>query len=79
MRRFFIKQIGATGDNVKPSFLQFKDGVNIIFGASNSGKSYVINCINFMFYGKIPFTKEATGYNKVSSLKRIKEKDIGLF
>lgn len=68
MSRFFIKQICATGDNVKPSFLQFKDGVNIIYGASNSGKSYVVNCINFMFYGEIPFTKEATGYNKVSML-----------
>lgn len=33
-----------------------------------SGKSYVVNCINFMFYGEIPFTKEATGYNKVSML-----------
>lgn len=58
----------ATGNSVKPSFLQFEDGVNIIYGASNSGKSYVINCINFMFYGEIPFTKEATGYNKVSML-----------
>lgn len=68
MSRFYIKQIGATGNSVKPSFLQFEDGVNIIYGASNSGKSYVINCINFMFYGEIPFTKEATGYSKVSML-----------
>lgn len=68
MSRFYIKQIVATGSGVKLSSIQFKDGVNIIYGASNSGKSYVINCINFMFYGEIPFTKDATGYDKVSML-----------
>ncbi|MEF9839652.1 MAG: AAA family ATPase [Lachnospiraceae bacterium] len=68
MSRFYIKQISATGAGVEPSTIPFQDGVNIIYGASNSGKSYVINCINFMFYGEIPFNKDATGYDTVSMI-----------
>lgn len=64
--RFYIKQITAIGENKAPATIEFEDGINIIKGPSNSGKSYVINCINFMLAGKIPFESRSTGYNKVT-------------
>ena len=66
MSRFFIKKITVSGKNALYSEILFNDGVNIVYGPSNSGKSYIINCIDFMFAGQIPFTKAATGYDTVS-------------
>lgn len=67
MKRFYIKQISASGENVKFSPIDFDCGLNIIHGPSNTGKSYVIGCINFMFGSDdIPFTKAATGYDTVT-------------
>jgi len=64
--RFHISKIAASGDKVRYSAVDFKDGVNIIEGPSNTGKSYVIGCIDFMFAGKeVPFSKEDTGYDTV--------------
>ena len=62
MNRFYIKSIGASGPSVEYSQITFDAGVNILHGPSNSGKSYVINCINFMFAAKeAPFTISSTG------------------
>lgn len=66
MSRFYITQIAASGPNVEFSAIPLKDGVNFIVGPSNTGKSYVINCIDFMLGGKEPpFSKEDTGYDKI--------------
>lgn len=43
MSRFYIKSIGASGPKVEYSQVTFDEGVNILHGPSNSGKSYVIN------------------------------------
>lgn len=67
MKRFYIKQISASGAKVQYSSVDFDKGLNIIHGPSNTGKSYVIGCINFMFGSDdIPFTKAATGYDTVT-------------
>ena len=66
MSRFHISKIAASGDKVRYSAIDFEDGVNIIEGPSNTGKSYVIGCIDFMFAGKeVPFSKDDTGYDTV--------------
>ena len=66
MKRFYIKSIGASGSGVEYSSVQFDAGVNILHGPSNSGKSYVINCINFMLgASEAPFTRESTGYDTI--------------
>ena len=66
MNRFYIKSIGASGPSVEYSQITFDAGVNILHGPSNSGKSYVINCINFMFAAKeAPFTISSTGYDTI--------------
>ena len=68
MERFYIKHITATGEKVEFSEVTFQDGVNIVYGPANSGKSYIIKSINFMFAGDIPFTKQSTGYDTISML-----------
>lgn len=67
MSRFYITQIAASGDSVEYSTIDFKDGINLIVGPSNTGKSYIIACIDFMMAGKeTPFSVADTGYSKVS-------------
>lgn len=67
MSRFYITQIAASGDKVEYSTVPFEDGVNFIVGPSNTGKSYVIGCIDFMFGAKeVPFSKDDTGYDTIS-------------
>ena len=67
MRRFHISKIEASGEKVEFSSISFEDGVNFIVGPSNTGKSYVIGCIDFMFGGKeVPFSIADTGYDTVS-------------
>ena len=59
MSRFYIKSIAVSGKDRTPSIISFEDGVNIISGPSNTGKSYVISCINFMFGAEdTPFEKK---------------------
>ncbi|MCI7107140.1 MAG: AAA family ATPase [Agathobacter sp.] len=67
MSRFYITKIAASGEGKAYSSIEFEDGVNIIEGPSNTGKSIVIACIDFMFGGEeVPFTIADTGYNTVS-------------
>lgn len=67
MRRFHITQIAASGMGVEFSAVHFEDGANFIVGPSNTGKSYVIGCIDFMFGGKeVPFSMVDTGYDTIS-------------
>ena len=67
MRRFHITQIAASGVGVDYSSVSFEDGVNFVVGPSNTGKSYVFGCIDFMFGGKeAPFSMIDTGYDTVT-------------
>jgi len=68
MKRFYITSITVSGDGVKESKIEFNKGVNIIHGPSDTGKSYVMNCIDFMFASKgAPFSRSDTaGYDTVT-------------
>lgn len=80
MSRFYVKDITVSGSktNVTTSKIEFEDGVNIVHGPSNTGKSYILGCINFMFGGSdIPFSKAATNYDVVAiTFKSIEGKTI---
>lgn len=68
MRNFYIKKLLLTGPNVETSTVDFIDGLNIICGPSNTGKSYIAECFDFMFGGAakdFPIDKK-TGYDHVS-------------
>jgi hypothetical protein len=49
LANFYIKEVSLSGNNVETSSLEFNDGLNIICGPSNTGKSYIAECLDFMF------------------------------
>lgn len=63
---FHIKKVTVTGKNKVPATITFNNGLNIICGVSDSGKTCVLKCIQFaMGIVKVPFSTEETGYDKV--------------
>ena len=46
--RFIFRKLAFTGAAKATCELDFVDGVNVIYGASNSGKSYTIKALDFM-------------------------------
>lgn len=62
-----IKELRITGPNMQPASLKFKPGFNVIDGASNTGKSYAFNCLDYMLGAKdLPERiDEAIGYTEV--------------
>lgn len=64
---FYISNLWVTGLNNKPAKVSFTSGFNVVSGLSDTGKSYVFACLNFMLGGgdipkEIP---EAVGYSDV--------------
>ena len=53
-RRIIIDQLMFTGPEREPASLHFKTGVNIIWGASNTGKSFVRKSIDYLLGGELP-------------------------
>lgn len=49
MKDFYISSVGASGPGVDTSEVKLENGVNIIHGPSNTGKSMVLDCIDYMF------------------------------
>ncbi|RCX24620.1 AAA domain-containing protein [Bacillus sp. AG236] len=45
---FYIHKLIVIGKNVNDVFVEFKKGLNIISGPSDTGKSYIFECINYM-------------------------------
>lgn len=64
---FYISKLHVTGLNIKTAKLEFSKGFNVISGLSDTGKSYVFACINFMLGGGDPpkDIPESTGYTDV--------------
>jgi len=61
-RRIVIDQLMFTGPERAPVSVQFKSGVNIIWGASNTGKSFVRKSIDYILGGELPtLPPEAAG------------------
>ncbi|MFX4230193.1 hypothetical protein ACOL3I_01715 [Aliarcobacter butzleri] len=65
---FFIKRLELSGSAVETKSIQFEKGLNVIFGSSDTGKTFIFQCINYMLGGStspkpIP---ESENYNFVS-------------
>ena len=69
MAGFYIKKVIAKSTDKGDASVTFERGLNIIQGRSDSGKTCVANCIDFMFGGSVkkPF-KKATKYEGVSMI-----------
>ena len=60
---FYIESIWATGPNVIKSEIEFCKGLNIIHGPSNTGKSYIVDCLDFMLGATSIRMGDQTGYD----------------
>lgn len=67
MADFYIKKLYVTSldEKVHPAEIEFQKGTNIIYGTSDSGKSYIIECIDYMFGAKSMRLKHSSGYDTV--------------
>lgn len=64
---FKIDSVSVVGAGKLPAVLEFGEGLNVISGASDTGKSYALSCIDFALgAGRSPRSiKEAQGYQSV--------------
>lgn len=51
---FILKELRLTGDSVEKANIVFEKGVKIITGPSNVGKTFIFQCLNYMFGGSKP-------------------------
>ncbi|ENI4023168.1 AAA family ATPase [Pseudomonas aeruginosa] len=49
---FHLCFLGFFGPNKEPACVSFGAGLNVIYGASNTGKSFIVEAIDFMLGGK---------------------------
>lgn len=60
---FFIEKIIAKGKNKKDSVIELKPGVNIIYGPSNTGKTCIVRCMDYLFGSSNIPIDSSTGYD----------------
>lgn len=66
MPGFYIKKLKVVGDGKEDSEIVFERGLNVIHGPSNTGKSYIFQCIDYVFGAtKIKNIPESIGYSKI--------------
>lgn len=61
----YFEKITVKGEGKTDSVIEFKPGVNIVQGRSNTGKTAIIRCIDYAFGGKNLPIDESFGYNEV--------------
>ncbi len=59
---FYISELRITGENVEAASIKFEKGLNYITGLSNTGKSYIYSCIDYVF-----------GADKIKELRQFKD------
>ena len=71
---FWLTRVTVTGSDVPDAEVSFSAGLNVISGPSDTGKTYIARCIDFLFGASKPPKKvpEAVPYELVSlGLRRI--------
>lgn len=76
--KFILKRLVLSGENKKNAILNFEEGLNVIAGASDTGKSFAFDCINYGFgASNVPaLPPEAKGYNSVYLELETLNKDV---
>jgi hypothetical protein len=64
LKRFTLRRLAFTGPNKPTRDLNFVDGLNVLWGASNAGKSFAMKALDYMFGASatLPDIKESGGY-----------------
>ena len=67
---FYIEKIIVTGLGKTDSIIELSNGVNIIYGPSNTGKTYIVKCIDYMFGSEREPIDISTGYQYIKIIVR---------
>ncbi len=73
---FYIQKIIVTGSGKTDSIIELSNGVNIIHGPSNTGKTYIVKCIDYMFGSDRDPIDVSTGYQCVKIIVKTQSGDI---
>lgn len=62
-----LRRLAFFGPNKPAASVEFGPGLNVLYGASNTGKSFVVEAIDFMLGGKPPLREipERVGYDRI--------------
>lgn len=60
----FIESIIVSGPDLRDAAVFFEKGANVVQGGSNTGKSYIVQCLKFALGSNAPpkSIKESVGY-----------------
>lgn len=67
---FYIERIIVTGSGKTDSIIELSNGVNIIYGPSNTGKTYIVKCIDYMFGSEREPIDISIGYQYIKIIVR---------
>lgn len=68
MQNFSIRELRAKGQGKRDGVIEFEDGLNFIFGRSDTGKTWILKSINYLFGSSaLPFPS-VTGYTSVEGI-----------
>ena len=75
---FQIRSLAFHGQDKLPAIVRFNEGLNVIYGASDTGKSFIIEAIDFMFGAKGPLKDipQAMGYDQILMALEFTEGDV---
>lgn len=65
MSNFYIEKLIISGIGKTDSVIPFKNGLNIIYGPSNTGKTYIVKCIDYLFGSDENPIDETLGYDHI--------------
>lgn len=68
MQSFRIKQLRVSGSGKIDGVIEFIDGLNIIQGRSNTGKTWILKCIYYLFSSDTPPFSLLTGYSDIEGI-----------
>lgn len=65
---FKLVRLSLTGRGFEEAAISFSEGLNAIYGPSDTGKTFIIQCIDFILGGKNPpkAIPESRGYDNIS-------------
>ncbi len=64
---FRLRFLGFFGPQKEPATVTFGPGLNVLYGASNAGKSFIVEAVDFMLGGSQPLRDipERVGYDRI--------------
>lgn len=72
----YIEKIIVTGSGKMDSIVELKKGVNVIYGPSNTGKTCIVRCIDYVFGSERVPLDETTGYQYVKIIVKTQKGTI---